>query len=72
MPIAFAYQMMTPKEDGFRNAKEMYKKAIRRSECPLGAFNMLLSLYLQSARNKSPAESTKYLKAKLESLKRQF
>lgn len=54
--VAFAYQMMLPREEGFKNSKNIYKKAIRRSECPLGAFNMLVSLYLQEARRKPESE----------------
>jgi hypothetical protein len=30
-----------------KRAKALYKKAIRRSECPIGAFNMLVSLYIR-------------------------
>jgi hypothetical protein len=67
--IAFAYHMIMPytsfftsqEEDILRSsekrAKALYKKAIRRSECPLGAFNMLVSIYLRQARQlKSPQE----------------
>jgi hypothetical protein len=33
-----------------KRAKSLYKKAIRRSECPIGAFNMIISIYLRQAR----------------------
>jgi hypothetical protein len=35
----------------FSKAKSYYKKAIRRSECPLGAYNMMVSLYIREARD---------------------
>jgi len=33
-----------------KRAKALYKKAIRRSECPVGAFNLLVSLYIRQSR----------------------
>jgi hypothetical protein len=33
-----------------KRAKGLYKKAIRRSECPVGAFNLLVSLYIRQSR----------------------
>jgi hypothetical protein len=63
--IAFAYQMIIPYTSNFststnveekvnapadKRAKALYKKAIRRSECPLGAFNMIISILLRQSR----------------------
>ncbi|CDW76379.1 mrna-decapping enzyme 2 [Stylonychia lemnae] len=36
----------------FKKAKSIYKQAIRRSECPKGAFNMLISIHI--AENSDP------------------
>lgn len=70
--VAFAYQMMLPGGEGFQNSKQIYKKAIRRSECPLGAFNMLVSIYLTKMRSKPRADQLQYLRKKVASLKRLF
>jgi hypothetical protein len=56
--IAFAFHMILPslteieedKKASEKRAKALYKKAIRRSECPIGAFNLLVSLYIRQSR----------------------
>jgi hypothetical protein len=64
--IAFAYHMLEG-DDGRSRAKSLYKKAIRRSECPLGAFNMLVSMYLEESLSKEGAGAqATFLRLKME------
>eukprot|EP00347_Sterkiella_histriomuscorum_P013761 403363471 len=41
--VALYYHMI---QHNYKKAKQLYKQAIRRSECPKGAFNMLVSLLI--------------------------
>ena len=60
--MAFADHILVNSQKNEKVAKSLYKRAIKRSECPMGAFNMLLSIYLQRSRTKG----IEYLKQKVE------
>jgi len=53
-------------------AKRLYREAIRRSEYPVGCYNMMLSIYIKDYTNSKQGDRLKILHRKVQKLDTQF
>jgi hypothetical protein len=67
--VAFFYHQV---KGNIKIAKRLYKEAIRRSEHPVGCFNMMLSIYIKDYTNNKQEGRLEKLQRKVQKLESSF